>query len=119
MNGFTKKAIGDILNNAVAYTQNPATLKKPLTEGRLRKLRDYTRALIQPALDHLEEGGLIAEELVYVFTCAALLFHAYRILKTDKLPMIPATKDFFDKRVKDELPDIEVKCPDCKKKFYI
>lgn len=118
MNGYSKKAIGDVLNNAVVMTQNPATSRKPLTEGRTRNLRDYTRALIQPALDQLEEGDITSEELVWVFSCAALWTHAYRIMKSDKLPMIPTTKGFFEKRFKEgELPPIEVKCPKCKNKF--
>lgn len=118
-NGFTKKAIGDLLNNAVVMTQNPASAKRPLTEGSIRRLQAYTRALIQPALDQLEDGELTAEEMVYAFSCAALWFHAFRILKTDKLPMVPSTKDFFDKRVEDGLPQMEVKCPKCKERFEV
>jgi hypothetical protein len=119
MNGYNKRAIGEALNNVVVMTKNPASAKRPLTEGRLRNLVDYTRALIQPAIDHLESEDLCAEEIVYAFSCAALWFQAYRIMKTDKLPMIPATKAFFDKRVEDNIPQLEVKCPNCKKKFNV
>ncbi len=119
MNGYSKRAIGEALNNLVVMTQNPATLTKPLTDGRIRNLRDYTRALIQPALDQVEDGDIKPEEVIFALSSAALWFHAFRIMKTDKLPMIPSTKDFFDKRVDDGMPELEVKCPHCKKKFDV
>lgn len=120
MNGYSKKVIGEVLNNAVVMSQNPSSAKKPMTEGRILNLRNYARALIQPAIDHIEEEQLTEEELVWIFCCCALWVQAFRILKTDKLPMIPSSKDFFDKRIKEgELPEIEVKCPKCKNKFEI
>lgn len=120
MNGFSKKAIGEVLNNAVVFTQNPSTAKKQLTELRMINLRNYARALIQPAIEHLEEEQLTPEELTWVFSCAALWVHYFRILKTDKLPMICSTKDFFEKRIKENsLPEIQVKCPECKHKFEV
>lgn len=118
MNGYTKKAIGDVLNNAVVMSQQP-NYSKPLTNNRIIHLRNYARSLIQPSLDHLEEELLTAEELVWVFSCAALWVHAYRILKTDKLPMVPSTKEFFDKRSKTGLEGYSVKCPHCKEKFEL
>lgn len=120
MNGYSKKDIGNTLNNAVLMSQNPSSSKKPMTDLRMINMRNYARALIQPALDHLEEGQITAEELVWVFSAAALWTHTFRILKTDKLPMIPSTKEFFEKRIKEaELPNIEVKCPKCKNKFEV
>lgn len=119
MNGYTKRAIGEVLNNAVVMTQNPATAKKPLLKDRHNRLITYTRALIQPAIDQLEDEDFTPEELVYAFTVAALWIHTFRILKSDKLPMVPTTKEFFEKAVDSGIAQMEVKCPNCKKKFEV
>jgi hypothetical protein len=80
------------LNNGVAFTQKPASLGHEISEARMARLRQYTEAILAPLHEHVEEGLLAAEELIFVFSCASLLIHARHVLKTDKLPMLETAR---------------------------
>jgi len=82
---YTKKEISIILNNATIAALRPSTLGE-ISDERIRTLKEYTMALIEPCGEHLDEGLLKPEELVAVFTAAAYLVHVRDVMKKDTLP---------------------------------
>lgn len=86
----TPRAIGMAINNAVIEARAPETLGGPIQPARLRSLREYTLAFVEPAFNHMEEGvfDMRPEELVFIF-CAAAAFVQAKVIaaheKDDKL----------------------------------
>lgn len=117
--GFSKKVIGEQLNNLVVITRQPNSLKAEIQENRLKGLRNYMQAIVGPLVSHIEEGLIKPEEMVFILTSASLWFHLVHVLKTDKLPLGPSVKKMFETKINKELPEIDVKCPFCKKTFSV
>jgi hypothetical protein len=80
---FSQREIQAVLNNAVLRTMSPTRIG-PIPPERLRRLRAYTEALIEPTFEHVEEGYMTAEELVAIFTIAALFTQMLRVMGTMK-----------------------------------
>jgi hypothetical protein len=82
---FTPKEIAVALHNTALMTQ--ASKVGRISEPRMRRLREYTEALLEPVREHLGEELLRPEELVFVLTTAALIVQQLHVLGTDKLPL--------------------------------
>ena len=67
---FTRKEILLALNNALVAARSPEGTKE-LSEKDSRVLRAYTQALVAPCIEHVRDGLLEPEELVFVLTAAA------------------------------------------------
>ncbi len=96
LNTFSPKEVGVALNNAVQAALHQTGAE--VGDVRLRKLRAYALALIEPLSEHIDEqkyveGGvtyaapLSAEEAVVILLSAALVIHMRGVLGSDKLPM--------------------------------
>lgn len=90
---FSSRERGTLLNNAVTACLRPQGA--PISEARLRRLRNYAQALIQPLLEHCTGGVddlgayppcLTYEELSAILVSAALFVHLNNILGSDKVP---------------------------------
>jgi hypothetical protein len=94
--GFTQREIGVALNNAVVHAMTPTSGEIP--PDRLRRLRNYTQAIVDPLIQHTQEISaegrplLEPEELTAVLVTSALFVHMSLTMKTDKLPMGPKAK---------------------------
>lgn len=82
----TPRAIGMAINNAVMESRAPESLNGPISPARLRALREYTLAFVEPAFQHVEEGVLEMrlEELVFIFCAAAAFVQTKVIAAHDK-----------------------------------
>ena len=103
---YTCKELGVLLNNAVAASLNLED--KAVPEARLRRLREYSQALLEPLLEHLkdqtyEEEGitypapLAAHELVSILQSAALYTHMLYVVGSEKLPQSKVAESLFKK----------------------
>lgn len=90
---YSVKERGIALNNAVTACLRPQGAV--LSEARLRRLRNYAQALIQPLIEHVtggtdDEGEFPAclsyEELTAILVSAALFVHLNHVLGSDKVP---------------------------------
>lgn len=74
------------INNAVMEARAPESLGGPIQPARLRSLREYTLAFVEPAFNHVEEGvyEMRLEELVFIFCAAAAFVQAKVIAAHDK-----------------------------------
>lgn len=99
--GFTQREIGVALNNAVVHAMNPTSGE--IVDPRLRRLRNYTQAVVEPLIEHTQEltpegaSLLEPEELVAVLVSSALFVHMSLIMKTDKMPMGAKAKGLMSK----------------------
>jgi hypothetical protein len=82
---YTQREIAESLNNSVARTMHPVSMKG-ISSERLGSLRDYAHAAIKVLMDHVDEGLLEAEELVAILTSAAFVIHLRYIMKTSRFP---------------------------------
>jgi hypothetical protein len=90
---FSQREVQTVLNNAVLRTMAPTRLGAIPAE-RLRKLREYTEALLSPTFEHVDEGYLKAEELVAVLSIGALFTQMLKVMNT--LKGSPAMGVLFD-----------------------
>ena len=83
---MTPKEIGVVLNNAVAAAFN---CKEIATQPPLRakQIRNFTAAILDVVLDYRKKEYLTAEELVAVFTTAALFVHVLLVAKGGALKL--------------------------------
>lgn len=99
--GFTQREIGVALNNAVVHAMTPTSGE--LSPERLRRLRNYTQAVVEPLIQHTQEISaegrplLEPEELTAVLVSSALFVHMTLTMKTDKLPMGAKAKGLMTK----------------------
>lgn len=93
---YSQREIGEILNNAIAAVSRPEESPE-LTDQRLRKLRAYAQAVIEAPLEHVDEGLLTHEELVFVLTVGALFTHLRHVQDMDKLPFAGAARELYKK----------------------
>lgn len=92
---FTQKEIAAGINNAVAFALRPAKLKE-IPEERLRKLREYAKAIIEVPLDDMREEFIRPEELVLTLLVAALFVQLTEVMHTVKLPFGDLAKEIFE-----------------------
>lgn len=81
---YTKREVAAALNNSVI-----ACLRiygGSLSSARLRKLREYSMAVIRPLLEHVDEELLSAEELTFVLSSSALAVFCLRVAQNIKVP---------------------------------
>ena len=81
---WSARDIAAVLNNAFLRALKPH--KAPVEETRLRRLTEYTQALVEPVNEHTNLGILTKEEAVAVLSGAALYFQMRYVLGTDKIP---------------------------------
>lgn len=118
--GFSRKQIGEAINNALVLCRTPTSYKGEIGEKRLVHLQNYMIELINPAFDHIDEGLLKPEELVFILTAGALFIQCSQINQDEKIPLGPEISRLFMKKLKKtSLPPIDVKCPECKARFSI
>lgn len=102
---FSQKEIGIAINNAVQASLNPQNYA--ILETRLRKLREYSHALVEPITEHItgevdEETGntlpptLRPEEAVVILLTSALYFHIKHVVGTEKLPTVKIAELLFE-----------------------
>jgi hypothetical protein len=89
---FSQRDILAVLNNAVLRATSPSRTGTIKPE-RLRALRKYTEALIAPTFEHVEEEYMTPEELVLVFSSAALFTQMLKVMNT--LKGAPAVNALF------------------------
>jgi hypothetical protein len=90
---YSQRDILAILNNAVLKTVSP-TRTGPISKDRLRALRKYTEALIEPTFEHVDEQYLTPEELVAIFSIASLFTQMIKVMGTLKgAPVVGALFD--------------------------
>ncbi len=116
---YSKKAIADVLNNAVIMSGNPHSHNDPLSEENGRRLQAVTIDMLSPYMDYLEEGIVTAEEIVFALTAGALFVQMSKVLGDDKLPAGVEVKKFINLQKKAKIPPMETKCPHCKEKITI
>ena len=92
---FSPRDIGSSINNAILAASQPEDFA--ILESRLRKLSEYTSALVAPCNDHVDKGLLDYRELVVVLLSAALLVNATHTISGDKLPMYSLAKQIQKK----------------------
>lgn len=102
---YSQRDIQAVLNNAVLRTTAP-TRTGPIKPERLRALRAYTEALLEPAFEHLDEGYMTAEELVHIFSVGALFTQMLKVMGT--LKGAPAMNALFDDEYDPESEDKDV-----------
>lgn len=93
---FSQREIASTLNNAVLRTLRPTRIPE-IDDQRLRELRAYAQAIVEPTLQHVGEGLLHPEELVATLVSAALFVHLKQVMGSDKVPMAPKTKTLMEK----------------------
>lgn len=93
---FSQREIAAVLNNAVLRSLKPTRITE-LSDKRIQKLQDYAQALVEPTVQHVEEGLLCYEELVAALSAAALFVHLKHIMGSDKVPMSSKAKAFMEK----------------------
>lgn len=76
------------LNNLTVLARMPATLGYAIPDGRLKKLRAYAEAIVDPLYRHLDEDLLLPEELVFVLVACALMVQAGRVVGAGRLPAV-------------------------------
>lgn len=90
---YTNKELGSELYNCVQHSLN--LQGKRISETRLRKLRAYAQALVEPLEDHVNGGTdddgpfepcIKYEEVVAILVSAALFVHLSKVVGSDKLP---------------------------------
>lgn len=81
---FTAKEINIFLNNALLAARQPRSLEIPIPEARLRKLRNYLTALLQPIETELQDELLRPEEVVFMLLAGAA-YYQKRLLPTSHL----------------------------------
>jgi hypothetical protein len=92
-NTYTPREISAALNNAVQAALKPDSGEIP--EKRLRRLHEYTSALIEPIVEHMKEELLRPEEMVAILAAAALYTHTTEVLQVEnekRVPMFEAAK---------------------------
>jgi hypothetical protein len=95
---FSQREIAVALNNAVQKSLNTTRIGS-LPDSRLRELRAYAQAIMDPLLnEHVDEGYLCEEELVAVMTICGLYVQLSRIMKTNKVPMASKTDLIFGEK---------------------
>lgn len=102
---YSPREVSIMLNNAAAVSLHPTG--HDITDARLRRLRNYAQALIEPLMDHVnggvdetgEEYGpcLRSEELVAILACAALFTQATYVTDPGHLPQARITNLLFKK----------------------
>jgi hypothetical protein len=96
---FSQRDIAIALNNAVQRALNTTRLG-PLPDERLRELRAYSQAIMDPLLEeHVGKGYLAAEELVAVMAICGLYVQLSEIMHTNKVPMASKTDLLFGEKV--------------------
>ena len=86
----TPRDIGVAINNALLLASRPEDFV--ISEKRLRRLSEYTAALVGPAQEHVDEGLLDYREQVVCLLSAALLVNTGNYTGGDKLPMVNLAK---------------------------
>jgi len=94
-NTFSQREIATTLNNAVLRALKPTRIAE-LDDSRLRDLRAYAQAVVEPTMAHANEGLLEYEELVAVLTTAALYVQLKYVMETDKVPMASKAKNLLE-----------------------
>lgn len=82
--------IGIAINNALLIASRPEDF--PIPESRLRRLSEYTAALVGPCQEHVDDGLLDYRELVVCLLSSALLVNTANYTGGDKLPMVNLAK---------------------------
>ena len=82
--------IGIAINNALLIASRPDDFSIP--EARLRRLSEYTAALVAPCQEHVDDGFLDYRELVVCLLSCALLVNTANYTGGDKLPMVNLAK---------------------------
>lgn len=84
---FSAKEIVESLNNSVTKSFNPQSLPENLrTSKRINQIRSYGEALTSICFKHVEQKFLRPEELVAIFSGAALYVQLKYVMHTDKMP---------------------------------
>ena len=86
----TPRDIGVAVNNALLIASRPEGFQIP--ESRLRRLSEYTAALVAPCQEHVDDGCLDYRELVVCLLSCALLVNTGNYVGGDKLPMVNLAK---------------------------
>ena len=86
----TPRDIGIAVNNALLIASRPDGF--PISEKRLRRLSEYTAALVAPCQEHVDDGLLDYRELVVCLLSCALLVNTANYTGGDKLPLVNLAK---------------------------
>ena len=97
---FSQREIGSTLNNAVIRALKPTRIPE-ISDARLRDLRAYSQAVVEPTLAHVTEGFLEYEELVGILVSAALFVQLKYVMQTDKMPAASRAKTLMEKKNED------------------
>lgn len=89
---FNAREIALAINNAMVLASRPTSISSEITEKRFPKIREYTAAILEPLLQHVDEDLLMNEELVMALVSAALIVQQVHVLKSDKLPLVEKRK---------------------------
>ena len=81
----TQREISESINNAMTLSRRPARTGE-IPDDRLRKLRNYIQAAIMPMTEHIEEGFLTGEELVFALLCGAQFAQTVCVMHSDTPP---------------------------------
>lgn len=114
---YSKKDIGDTLNNAVIKSGNPASYPKPLVALAARRLQTMSKDMMAPYVDFIDNGIIQPEEAVFALACAAFYIHVKYVLKGGKYPASSQAEQLL--QGSSELPPLILDCPHCKQEIVL
>jgi len=89
--GGIDAALALALNNVCVFARRPRTGE--IQERRLRGLKEYTKAVLEPLEEHVDENLLTVEELVFVLLAAALFVQSKKT--QEALPMMETARQLL------------------------
>ncbi len=87
---YTPREIGGAINNAVLLASQPEGFD--ILEGRLRKLSEYSAALVEPVQEAVLDKLLDYREAVICLLSSALIILANNNVGLDKVPLFNLAK---------------------------
>jgi hypothetical protein len=94
---FGKREIAIAINNAFQMALRPSSGRE-VTEERLRRLRNYAQALLEPLGAEIEEEYITPEEGVVIALAGALFVHQRYVSCTEKIPAVKISRELLEKR---------------------
>lgn len=93
----TQREISESINNSLTLARRPARVGE-IPEERLRKLRTYIQAAVLPMMEHVEEGYLTGEELVFALLCGAQFAQVVSVMHSDTPPKTETSQVIWGKK---------------------